>query len=123
MFSVEWPDILTKMIEACKGVFKLDVLALPGLSCLWAGITFQTYMLTYTLVPLGLCATLFLPVAVAYGKGLQKKSPSRWRRTLDRFWCVFGTLFGVCLFVVVCVFQLPPAVRSTSLFDSMGGYD
>ena len=105
MFKVQWPPMLTGMIVWCNEAFKFDILALPNLSCLWAGVSFEAYLRTYTIMPLLFCGCFYLPVVVAYLMGLKNSSPLRWSKTIDRFWT--NTVF-----VMFCIY---PAVSITSM--------
>ena len=114
MFSVDWPPALLKIIVLCKGIFKFDVLQLPGISCMWAGISFTAYLQTYTVVPLACCGGLALPLLVAWLKGMRSNSKLRWRRTLDHFWrntvflmfCVYPTVSLASMLALNCDSQI-----------------
>jgi len=91
MYNVRWPSSLAKVNQYSAGSFKFDILALPGLACLWVEISFQEVLFTYTLGPLAFIALLGLPVVTAWAKGLQsqeeeKREHRRWSQTLDVFW-------------------------------------
>ena len=85
IFPVQWPDGLLKIIALAKSL-KLDVVQLPGLSCLWHGISFQSSLLAYTIGPLAVLGAMLLPVVVSLCLGQHKHDPQRFRMTLDSFW-------------------------------------
>ena len=85
MFSVEWPEGLTKMISWVKSI-RLDFIQLPGISCLWHGISFRSSLMAYTIGPLGVLGALLTPVVVSFLLRQMTKDPPRWNRTLDSFW-------------------------------------
>ena len=65
-FGVTWPPLLLSMMKWLKSTIFLDVLTLPGLSCLWNGVSFKSRLLTYTLAPLAVIFCLILPVCYSY---------------------------------------------------------
>ena len=85
IFSVQWPDGLLKIIAVGKSL-KLDVVQLPGLSCLWHGISFQSSLLAYTIGPLAVLGAMLLPVGMSLCLSQHKRDPERFRMTLDSFW-------------------------------------
>ena len=65
-FGVTWPSLLLNMMKWLKATIFLDILTLPGLSCLWNGVSFKSRLLTYTLTPLAVIFCLILPVIYSY---------------------------------------------------------
>ena len=63
-FQVDWPPFLLNIMGWLKGTLFLDVVTLPGLSCLWQGVSFQSRLISYTLGPLAVIALLLVPVLV-----------------------------------------------------------
>jgi hypothetical protein len=63
-FNVVWPSFLVNIMGWVKGTLFLDIVALPGLSCLWRGVSFQTRLISYTLGPLVAVVLLLAPVFV-----------------------------------------------------------
>jgi hypothetical protein len=63
-FQVVWPSFLLNIMSWLKGTLFLDVVTLPGLSCLWRGVSFQSRLVSYTLGPLAGIALLLVPVLV-----------------------------------------------------------
>jgi len=93
MFTIEWPDIALTMIVQLRGLFKFEVLQLPGLSCILQGYSsFEQTLSIYTIGPLVFMALCLLPVAAAVWRGYYRHSRDgleegyRWRHTLDKFW-------------------------------------
>ena len=86
-FGVTWPPLLLSMMKWLKSTIFLDILTLPGLSCLWTGVSFRSRLLTYTLAPLAVVFCLILPVSS--GGSLHANLPNRANRTepeLDPKW-------------------------------------
>jgi len=84
MFSVRWPAGLLVIVGWVKSI-RFDFIQLPGLSCLWHGISFRGTLTAYTIGPLIIFLALLLPVVVSFVMGQRKHDPSRWSRTLDGF--------------------------------------
>jgi len=84
--QVEWPPAFLSILAWAQGFTMIDVLSFPSISCLWAGVGFWPKLQLYTVGPLCMVAAFVLPVCVAFLMGLQQKSVSRWRATLDGFW-------------------------------------
>ncbi len=63
-FNVVWPSALLNIMIWLKGTLFLDIMSLPGLSCLWHGVSFQNRLMTYTLAPLAVIFILLIPVIV-----------------------------------------------------------
>ncbi len=85
-FQVEWPSLLVNIMVWLKVTFNFAILELPGLSCLWAGIAFQSKLLVYTLVPLILALLFLLPVIVELCIKCIRKESASCRTTVDFFW-------------------------------------
>ena len=93
-FGVTWPQLLRDMMLWLKSTLFLDILALPGLSCLWLGSTFKFKLLVYTLVPLAVILLLVLPVmfylSLGYRKDAQNngdaKRKDKWNKVADSAW-------------------------------------
>ena len=75
MFTIEWPDIALTMIVRLKGLFKFEVLQMPGLSCVLQSYSSFTQALhLYTIGPLIFLALFLLPVAAAVLRGYYRHS-------------------------------------------------
>eukprot|EP00291_Cryptomonas_curvata_P017050 CAMPEP_0172169214 /NCGR_PEP_ID=MMETSP1050-20130122/10581_1 /TAXON_ID=233186 /ORGANISM="Cryptomonas curvata, Strain CCAP979/52" /LENGTH=1462 /DNA_ID=CAMNT_0012840247 /DNA_START=2726 /DNA_END=7114 /DNA_ORIENTATION=+ len=85
-FQVEWPSLLVNIMVWLKVTFNFAILELPGLSCLWAGIAFQSKLLAYTIVPLTLALLFLLPVIVEFCIKCIGKESASYRTTVDFFW-------------------------------------
>ena len=92
VFGVTWPALLMSMMVWLKSTLFLDVLQLPGMACLWNGISFQSRLLTYTLGPIAVILLLLLPVAYAWVAGYKSKRDvecsegSKWSAATDAAW-------------------------------------
>ena len=64
-FNVVWPSFLVNIMSWIKGTLFLDVVALPGLSCLWLGVSFKSKLLSYSLGPLVAIVLLLVPVLIS----------------------------------------------------------
>jgi hypothetical protein len=105
IYSITWPEGFTSAINWVKGTFKFDVVKLPMLSCLWAGVSFEMTLRTYTLGPLIILGFLMLPIGLAWCRRLHIIARARFRETVDRFWT--NTMFTA--------FVLYPALAMTSM--------
>jgi hypothetical protein len=93
-FQVVWPSFLLNIMSWIKGTLFLDVVALPGLSCLWRGVSFQSRLMTYTLGPLAVVLFLLVPVpagimlarfiSTSYGQRLERVISAAWKNIM--FW-------------------------------------
>jgi hypothetical protein len=83
MFTIEWPPIAFKMIVWFKTTFKFEIVQMPGLSCILAGISsFENTLYMYTIGPLVFIVALMLPVAAAVVRGYRNEAHPesyRWR--------------------------------------------
>ena len=85
-FNVNWPELLRSCMLWIKGTLFLDVLQLPGLSCLWIGINFKKRLLTYTLGPLVVSAFLVMPCMFGWLAGYRERKPAQWEAAADAAW-------------------------------------
>jgi hypothetical protein len=85
-FHVQWPSLLLSAMSWIKGTLFLDVVQLPGLSCLWAGVNFQQRLFTYTLGPIAVVATFLVPVAFAWAAGFRRTKAQNWGAVSDAAW-------------------------------------
>ena len=85
-FNVSWPPMLLSTMEWVKGTLFLDVLQLPGLSCLWIGVSFKQRLLTYTLGPLVVVGFLIIPLVYAWMAGYRILNPAVWETVTDSAW-------------------------------------
>jgi hypothetical protein len=106
-----------------RATFNFNFLSLPGVSCLWANISFRSKLLTYTLGPLGVAVLVAIPVVLSYirkpeqtsvgstvnegNKGSTKKREERYQLTVDRFWSSI-TLMAFLLYPLVSLSTLEP---------------
>ncbi len=65
-FHVPWPAVLLNAMLWCKATFNFNVLAMPGVSCLWKGLHYNDKLVTYAIVPLGITLMLFLPLTAIF---------------------------------------------------------
>jgi hypothetical protein len=84
-FNVTWPSLLLNAMSWIKGTLFLDVVQLPGLSCLWAGVNFQNRLITYTLGPLFVIFAFLIPVVCAWAAGFRRKA-GIWEAVADASW-------------------------------------
>jgi hypothetical protein len=104
-FHVAWPSSILGAMMWCKATFNFSLLSLPGISCLWKGLGYNSKLTTYTLVPIGLGFMLLMPVLlISILKSVQRSSEEK---TLfmkkcsiiqDRFWNAIMFMF----FLVSC---------------------
>jgi hypothetical protein len=108
-FHVTWPPVLLNMMEWSKGTFNFDVIALPGLACLSAEISFTAKLIIYTVAPLVMLVLLGLPLVPAWllvhSHGWEGEWGLKAEATIDRFWNNIDFAF----------FVLYPVVSTTSL--------
>ena len=89
-FNVKWPKGLSLVMNDVGSFFQFNFVQLPGLSCLWANVKFQTHLLVMTIGPLvfvGLCG--FPLVVCKIAASLRGWTPERleiWESLLDRFY-------------------------------------
>jgi hypothetical protein len=85
-FHVKWPSLLLSAMSWIKGTLFLDIVQLPGLSCLWAGVNFQQRLFTYTLGPLAVVGAFLVPIAFAWAAGYRKTRAYNWEAVSDAAW-------------------------------------
>ena len=105
MFAVQWPPAFITAINWVRGTVKFDIVRLPGISCLWNGVSWHATLLAYTLGPLGLFVALAIPVLTAWVRGFQNTDIKRWREAVDRFWKI----------LMLVLFIIYPALAMQSL--------
>jgi hypothetical protein len=97
--NIEWPKGLTTLMNDVGSVAEFNVITLPKLSCLWAGIGFQANLIGTTAGPLVLVFLFALPLAACKMKAMWSGwTPERcvvWEELLDRFYG--NVLFGAFL--------------------------
>jgi hypothetical protein len=69
-FQVEWPPALTDFMSNLGAFFQFNVVELPKLSCLWAGVDFQTTLIATTAGPIAIMILLALPTGVCRLKAI-----------------------------------------------------
>jgi hypothetical protein len=88
----------------CKVIFNFNVLSLPGVSCLWKGIAYNSKLMVYTLVPLVLAIMLWMPVLVLSVLKYARQTPVDNQISIvvhDRFWnAIMFTCFMVFKFSI-----------------------
>ena len=94
-FHVQWPQLFVNMMVWFKGTFNFAILELPGVSCLWAGISFKAKLLFYTIFPIGIAVLLYLPVVVEHCLAFAGVMTKSRNQTYDLFWN--NILFLACL--------------------------
>jgi hypothetical protein len=92
-FHVVWPSSIVGAMIWCKTVFNFNLFSLPGVSCLWKGLGYNSKLVLYTLIPLGLGFMFWLPVAVISLLKYAKRSSEEQLQFMklcsiihDRFW-------------------------------------
>jgi hypothetical protein len=108
-FNASWPYPLISAMVWIKGTLFLDVLQLPGVSCLWGGVSFKSRLLTYTVGPSFLIAALLLPALCARIKGFHSIQKDEWKQVVDLMWRN----------IMYCLFFIYPVVSLSSfqVFD------
>ena len=77
------------MMAWMKGVAKLDILSLDGFACLGNELTFESKVLTYTVLPLIVAFMIFCPLIIARLRGYHDDDHDENHRHItvtDRFW-------------------------------------
>ena len=92
-FHVAWPSSILNAMMWCKATLNFSVLSLPGVSCLWRDLDYNTKLITYTVIPLAFSFMLLGPVFLilmlrllnrnSEDQALFEKTSSL---VLDRFW-------------------------------------
>jgi hypothetical protein len=106
-FHVAWPSSIVSAMIWCKVIFNFNLLALPGVSCLWKGLGYNSKLMIYTLIPLVIGFLLWMPVLLTsimkYTK-LHSIEQNRFNNICaivrDRFW---NAIMFMC-FMVLCQF-------------------
>jgi hypothetical protein len=62
--NVPWPPVILSCMVWCKTVFNVCFLSMPGVSCFWKGLEYNSKLVAYTVIPLCLGFMLFLPLLV-----------------------------------------------------------
>jgi hypothetical protein len=120
-FQVEWPTTILKGMIWFRATFNFNFLSLPGVSCLWANISFRSKLITYTLGPLGITLLVAIPVIFSYFRrpgqtkadkedetpANENEKEKRYQTTLDRFWSSI-TLMAFLLYPLVSLITLEP---------------
>jgi hypothetical protein len=65
-FHVNWPPAILNAMLWCKVTFNFSLLSMPGVSCLWRGLDYNTKLVSYTIIPVGLGVMLFLPLLIVF---------------------------------------------------------
>jgi hypothetical protein len=103
-FHVTWPASIASVMMWCKVIFNFNVLSLPGVSCLWKGIAYNSKLMVYTLVPLVLAIMLWMPVLVLSVLKYARQTPVDNQISIvvhDRFWnAIMFTCFMVFKFSI-----------------------
>ena len=69
-FQVEWPPALTQLMSDVGGLVQFNIIELPKLSCLWAGVDFWSTLVATTLGPIFIFILLALPLGICKIKGM-----------------------------------------------------
>jgi len=98
-FNVEWPAGLTALMNDVSSLMQFNVIELPKMACLWAGISFERTLIFSTAGPVALVILFGLPLLACRLKALCNGwTPERleaWEKLLDRFYQ--NVLFGAFL--------------------------
>jgi hypothetical protein len=107
-FHVAWPSIMVNAMMWCKVTFNFNLFSLPGLSCLWKGLGYNTKLMLYTLIPLVLGFMFWMPVFfISVLKHVKRSSEEQHLFTKicsivqDRFW---NAIMIMCFLVSTCHF-------------------
>jgi hypothetical protein len=88
--NVAWPSSILSAMMWCKVTFNFSLLSLPGISCLWRNMDYDSKLMSYTLIPLGLAVMLFSPVLLISFLKHNKQSSMDELKVFsliqDRFW-------------------------------------
>ena len=61
-FHVAWPSAIVSAMMWCKVTFNFSLFSLPGVSCLWKGLGYNSKIIMYTLTPLVFGFMFWMPV-------------------------------------------------------------
>jgi hypothetical protein len=102
-FHVVWPSSIVSVMMWCKVTLNFNFLSLPGVSCLWKGISYNSKLTIYTLVPVIFGFMLWVPVLlISFFKYIGFPVEKRIISTIqDRFWnaIMFISFMVFCSFV------------------------
>jgi hypothetical protein len=62
--NVPWPPIILSCILWWKTIFNFNFFSMPGVSCFWRGLQYNSKLVAYTVIPLCLGLMFFLPLLV-----------------------------------------------------------
>jgi hypothetical protein len=102
--NVSWPSSIVSAMMWCKVTFNFNLLSLPGVSCLWKSIDYNSKLIAYTLAPLFLGAMLLGPFLLIKILKQRKKNPeapfmAKYSIMADRFW---NAVMLICFLVMSC---------------------
>jgi hypothetical protein len=102
-FHVEWPPAILGAMIWCKVTFNLSILSLPGVSCLWKGLQYNSKLVAYTAIPLCIGLMFFIPLFTVSMLEYIQRNPEEQKRFLrksgivkDRSW---GAIMLLCFLV------------------------
>jgi hypothetical protein len=87
-FPVVWPTLLLSIMSWIKGTLFLDIASLPGLACLWVGVSFKNRLISYTIGSLIVIFLLLVPVLTqtAVVKFISRSYERRTERVISAAW-------------------------------------
>jgi hypothetical protein len=65
-FNVPWPPVILSAMMWCKTVFNVCLLSMPGVSCFWRGLQYNSKLVAYTVIPICLGFMFSLPLLVVF---------------------------------------------------------
>jgi hypothetical protein len=105
---VAWPSSIVGAMMWCKVTFNFNLLSLPGISCLWKSIDYNSKLIVYTLTPLCLGTMLLGPFLLIKMLKRKKTNPEelgpfmeKYSTIADRFW---NAVMLIC-FLVISIFS------------------
>ena len=108
-FNIKWPPFITNIFLMSEQV-NIQILTLPGLSCILMGTSYQVKLIAYTIGPILLYVAIMLPCAFANVFFSQKTlSESPWKPRYDA--AKRSMMNNICFFS----FLIYPAVSLTVL--------
>ena len=69
-FNVEWPEGLTTLMNDVGGIMQFNVIELPKMSCLWAGMSFDLNLIMTTGAPIVIAILFGVPLLWCQFKAL-----------------------------------------------------
>jgi hypothetical protein len=112
---VAWPSSILTAMMWCKATFNFSLLSLPGISCLWQNMDYDSKLMAYTLIPLCLAAMLYGPVLLITFLNPNKKyskKEAQFSLIQDRFWQALMFILFLVNTMPVLSLKMPSALRT-----------